>query len=90
MGGGPAAATGPDLGVGVDVEAVQEGRPLVGHVGDSPVLLAKVFLAVSDGVERCADLDPDAPRILETILTLLLAGIEATSTPARQPTRSDA
>ena len=45
-----------------------------------PVLLAKVFLAVSDGVERCADLDPEAPRILETILTLLLAGIAATTT----------
>lgn len=61
-----------------------------GLTGYDPVLLAKVFLAVSDGVERCADLDPDAPRILETILTLLLAGIEATSTPAQHPARSDA
>ena len=44
-----------------------------------PRLLAKVFMAVSDGVEASADLDPEAPRILETIFTLLLAGIDATS-----------
>src|SRR5579885_3779957 len=41
MAGGGASATGPDLQAGITLASLNEGSPLLGHVGEEPVILVR-------------------------------------------------